>query len=1246
MSDTTPDRAWAGRILFPRSAAELRSTTICPACLVPLTAVVCASCGLDLRHPAAADLAAASAAVADALDARLDLIGRIRRDTAAAATPATAAPAPAAPAAAPTAAATVSEPTLSEPTLSEPAAEQPSAPAASGSGAARGRSGIQIALIVVGISLLSVFAVFGLVYAFVTYGSTVRMAIITGGTLATMIAAGVLARRGLRSTGEGVAALGTVMLALDAWALRLNDPEGLGASDPELYWGAALLIVAATAAAWARTNRLGVPGVAGAGLLPIGAGLLTLHLVETVLPGVEGAGVMAGALAALIVSVGSPLAAPAAGGTAATRTAARIVARLVGAVAGIIALGALLPLDPTSRYAPVIAGVLLAAAALLPLIAPRTLDASAAGAFDRLTLVVIGGGSALAAIVGATVAAARFGQDRVIVSAPLIAAVLVAIVFEQAWRRGLLGASARLTHAAGTLTAATLAALGSGLASIVGIGALLEAMTQGLEVLPLAITDPVASAEPATIAALAALALSLGLIAAHWASLGLLRHRARALTALGAGVLVALVPLLPAWWLVMTVLALLAVGGALAVRPALAVASADARRALLVFVAPLSAGAALAAWAIGWAVPRGATLGLAIALVAIGVGRTVCRRPVVRTIAVAGAAALTLGSTAPLVAELTRSIPTDSALAVSGGSAVIAVAGIIAAAAQLGGLSVLERRAALAVAAVAAVIAALVPRSPFGDEVVALGLAVAALALVAVRGDRVAQLVARILVPLAVARGAQLAAVLAEATADLVAVVALGSLVVVAAVALATTGAGSRDEADAEGRSRTLRSVLTGPSAGRRAVDASTLVVSASLLVAAGVTDGFWLALLVGAVVVLVVATSRDGLVGARSPRRHLGWVALALGTAALWTRLATDDVTAVEPYTLPLAGALLLVATAAALVGRRRATPSRSTAGLAGAALLVALVPSAVQSTGPDTQGALIVAAISAVVLIGGMLARRRTAATLPGLAVAGAGAAAAALAVGALAHAVELATRANGDVGGIAAPLAGPAFVHAALVVGVPAVLAVVAEVLSRRLDRNDESGSARDDAPGSAATTASTEHRLRDGIVAALLGSGAISAAGLALSGAVPEVETVSAPIALATLAVGALRLARTPSARSWPWLAPGLVLLLAPSLLAIDGAGEPLWRAVAIGVVAAIVFAVGLWLRLQAPFVLGGTALLIHLLVQSWPLLEQVGRAVEWWLWLGLAGVIVVALAARYERRLQNARDIARRISDLR
>jgi hypothetical protein len=141
-------------------------------------------------------------------------------------------------------------------------------------------------------------------------------------------------------------------------------------------------------------------------------------------------------------------------------------------------------------------------------------------------------------------------------------------------------------------------------------------------------------------------------------------------------------------------------------------------------------------------------------------------------------------------------------------------------------------------------------------------------------------------------------------------------------------------------------------------------------------------------------------------------------------------------------------------------------------------------------------------------------------------------------------------------------------------------------------------------------------------------------------------VSVPLAIALLAIGTLHLATVDKARSWLWLAPGLVALLAPSLLAIDAVGEPLWRAVAIGVVAAAVFVMGLVRRLQAPFVLGGIALLIHLLVQSWPLLTLVGESVEWWLWLGLAGIIIIVIAARFERRMQNARDLATRISQLR
>ena len=70
------------------------------------------------------------------------------------------------------------------------------------------------------------------------------------------------------------------------------------------------------------------------------------------------------------------------------------------------------------------------------------------------------------------------------------------------------------------------------------------------------------------------------------------------------------------------------------------------------------------------------------------------------------------------------------------------------------------------------------------------------------------------------------------------------------------------------------------------------------------------------------------------------------------------------------------------------------------------------------------------------------------------------------------------------------------------------------------------------------------------------------------------------------------------------------------------------------------------KLQAPFVLSGIVLLVHLLVQSWPLLNVVGRAVEWWIWPGLLGLLVVILAARFERRVQNVRTMAARIRDLR
>lgn len=1197
MSDSTPDRAWAGRVVFPRSAAELRSTTICPACFTPLTSTVCVSCGLDLRHAASIELAASSATIADALDARLDIIGRIRRDSAAAAV---AAPARLAAASAPAAVGVPAAP------VAAPAVPTPAPVAPSLSDGPR-RSSIQIALIIVGISLLSVFAAFGLVYAFVTYGSTVRMTIIVAGTLATMIAAGVLARRGLVSTAEGIAALGTVMLVLNAWALRLNDPLGLGSSPDALYWGTALLIVGATAALWSRTNALATPGVVGAGLLPIGAGLATGHLVGTLLPAITMVDFAVGSIAALATaSVSWFVSAPSRPGP---RRAAQIVAQSVGALAAVIGLASLVELDAGSRFAPTIAGLVLAAAAALHLLTlarhwrqrPATTERRA---FDTLVLGAVGSGAAVAAIVGAVISAGRFEQDRVIVSAPLIAATLVALAAEQGWRRAAQGSVARTALSAATIAAAILVAIAGGLAAIVGAAAFVEAGTHGLDIIALSVGDPVTSSDPATIAALGALGLALALIALSWASLGILVRRARALTLIGGITLVAATPLLGSWWLVMTAFALLAIGAAIGLHAAPRLAVADARRALVALCIPLSTGAALGAFVTGWAVPRGWAVGLIVALVSIGIARPATSVITLRAGFLGLAAALVLGSMPELAHDLTVSLP---ALSLSAASALIGAAAVVIAVSQLGRLALLERRVVSAVAVVFSAGAAWIASEPLLDEAVAMGLIAVALSIATMRGGRIDGLVARALLPLAVARAAVLAAEHASLTTSLdsalVTAVALSALVVVAIVALVTD---RRDRA------------------GRTTVDISATATALILVFATSVGPAdfglAWLPVLVLAVLVLVVATSRDGLIGSTSRRRFVGWISLGIATIALWMRLGDAGVTAPEPYVLPLAGAMLLVVGASTILGRRRgATAPLSAAPLTAAALAIGLLPSAVHSaTMLDTDGSVlraIAVTLTAVALTTiPLIAARPLDAALPHMSEALAATGLGVLSALAVAHTIDIVAVTGG------AALAGAALWRASLVVIVPSAVAIAVRLLATG--------------------------RLRDLGPLVTLGVTALCATALGLSGAVDTVELVSVPLAIAALVIGARHLARAEHARSWPWLAPGLVVLLAPSLLAIDGAGEPLWRAVAIGVTAASVFVIGLRMRLQAAFVLGGTALLIHLLVQSWPLLSLVGRATEWWLWLGLAGVLIIALAARYERRLQNARDLATRIAQLR
>uniref|UniRef100_UPI003F6F7AB0 SCO7613 C-terminal domain-containing membrane protein n=1 Tax=Microcella sp. TaxID=1913979 RepID=UPI003F6F7AB0 len=1038
-------------------------------------------------------------------------------------------------------------------------------------------------------------------------------------TLATMIAAGVLGRRGLTSTAEGVAALGTVMLVLDAWALRLNDPSGLGSTDAGIYWGTALLIVGATAALWSRFSTLGMPGVAAAALLPLGAALSTGHLVRELLPPAGTAAETAATIAGVIVAAASWMVVPA--GRALARRAAQIVSLAAGALFSVAALALLIDLDPGARYSPAIAGLVLAGAALthVATLAPSLRRAAARDArrpLDTLALAAIGSGAALAAVVGAVISAARFEQDRVIVSAPLIAATLVAVIAEQGWRRAAAGSPWRVANASATVAAAALGAIAGGLAMVVAVAAFVEAATQGLEVIPLGIGDPVTSGERSTVAAIGALALALGLVALNWATLGVLVRRARAVTLIAGIVLVAAVPLLPAWWIVMLVFGVLAIGAAAGLRPAGRIAVPDARRAIIALLIPLSTGAALGAFLTGWAVPRGWVVGLVIALLAIVVARPATPLVPLRAGFLALATALVLSSMPELAGDLARTAP---ALQLSPGSAVLAAVAIVIAASQLGRLAALERSVVGVVALVGGVIAALAVDLPALDEATTLALVVAALALVAVRGGTSERLIARALIPIAAARAIVLAVDGRALDPAVVAAIAIGALIVIATVALLVAPAHDSAGRALDARTRSVRGTVSSGSFPRLVGDVGAALAGAVLVLDTAVRTArpelLWLPVLVFAVLALVISISRDGLIGSASPRRFIGWVALGIATIALWIRLADAGETAPDPYVLPLAGAMLLVVAASAVLGRRRASaPPRSAAPLTGAALLVALVPSAVQSV-EGTDARVMIVAIAAVALtVVPLLAERRIDARLPGMSTALVAAGLAALALLALAHTLDLIVAAGGSA------LGGGDLVRAALIVIVPSAVAVAARVLA--------------------------DGRLRDAATAAMIGTAALCAGALGLVGAVDPVELVSIPLALALLAIGTMHFDAAPAARSWPWLGPGVAVLLVPSLLAIDGAGEPLWRAVALGIAAASVFVAALWRRLQAPFVIGGVVLLVHLLVQSWPLLDLVGRSVEWWLWLGLAGVLIIAIAARFERRMKNVRDAATRISQLR
>jgi len=407
----------------------------------------------------------------------------------------------------------------------------------------------------------------------------------------------------------------------------------------------------------------------------------------------------------------------------------------------------------------------------------------------------------------------------------------------------------------------------------------------------------------------------------------------------------------------------------------------------------------------------------------------------------------------------------------------------------------------------------------------------------------------------------------------------------------------------------------------------------------------FWagLSIDVAAGLLLLVGGTRD----ARRGQSAFGWGmlgsgVLVLGLAVAWSFAAAETTLVV----LPVAAAVLAVGT-----WRARGMPGASavpTVFATGAALLLIGEAAAVARYGGAGWPAVwtlalslgVGAALAAAVLLGG---ERRSVL-----------AAAAAAAFAADMAAVTL------WVGGSAA--------DAGLAVAVTGALVVLATCQTFVVWPDHDRLTAGVGGTGGAATAAGVlvtvvdADRLWLALLAAGVAAGAAAVRGIErrwlgwLSGgllaastwvrlALSDVEApepYTAPSGVALLVVGYLRRRRDPSYRSWPAYAPGLALVLVPSLLrAVDDPG--LWRPLLLGLTALAVLVVGVTRRLQAPLVIGGTVLAVDALVQLSPYLAQLYDAVPRWTWIGASGLLLLGLGATYERRVREVRRLHERIS---
>ena len=1231
---------YVGHVLFPRRPDDLTSTAQCPACFTPLSGTVCAVCGLDLGNPLASELRAMSLESSAALARRLEVIGRIRYESAraAAAHPAVpAVPATEAPAPADTGLATTPV-TAPSPSTAPTMPAQDSAP--------RRHFGVQVILLIVGVSLLAVGAIFFLVYAFITFGLVWRSIIILAVTVAAFVGSSLLKKRHLGTTAEAIAALAVVFVYLDAFALRANDLFSTAGVDALLYWGVVLVLSAIGFVIWSSVTRLRLPSLVGFAAFAPGVALVVAGVME---PADESVRVFTSFVALALAGLIHPV--------AGARRLERVIPLSIAVLGLLVATFVSFFLVWDDDWA---ATVGLAITATVSFVHVAVLLRAHALRGFQYVFAALGG---VVAAVCFVPAGFRMNSTEFMVIVPVAAATAIALALELLSRRS--------TTSHVVVAARVSAAAAAAVAACTAIVALVISFGSVSGTVALAIprwTEPATLiAEPTTpqiwsVLALAAVSM---LLAIFWAMSSLLARRTPVLLWAAATTAVVAAPLASVLWLVVALWFALAAAGIAAL-----IALRDRGIRTLVPIA-VGAGASLVlAYATSWASFDLWWIGTLAAIVLLLAARLTTPVPAGRAVLLALAIGVAFAGVGSAFWHLNDTAwggagaPVDSTHAVGAlATALLAIAALVRGRC----VSVLDIRvvfwlsfvATVVTAVISWVLAAVGDRSDLARLVLpefttsatlAVG-ALLALALWIVAPRTAAFAVERVAASVSIAPAVAWVVDSAIRLVDLptfvssIAPVRAPVLVAAASLLISTTRASDT--------ARVARDI------GIALVAAPALVSSVSTR-----SSEAWLVLVLGGITVLLVAISRDGLVGSTSPRKHLGWLALALATAGLWWRLGDSQVRHVEPYVLPLAGALLAIA---ALAWRAaRPAPSTTAPLIALGGLLVAILPIAGYSTaGAATRTFAVVALSAALLLLGSFTAG--SPALRPYLDVA-AIAGAAGVIVGGFGRAVAIAaTRETGDYSAdlwlaIAfAVVFVAAFGQSRLATGSrvrtgvsqgTSIFAMIAVLgIELFLSTPDAVGATRILAVVGVFCIIHVLAFLIDRVPLSRLlswvaiGLAAVAAAGGVVIGAVEPLEWASLPIAGALIVTGAIQLARTPQSRSWPWLAPGLGVLPVPSLLTTF-VEQPVWRLVGLGVVCVVVVVVGALRGLQAPLIIGSVIVLIHALRTFAPAIRTVYELTEWWVWAVIGGAIVLFLGLTFEKRVRDFRSATTRLSSLR